>query len=183
MISNLTLWVVPADCRHSEHYCRHCLGHCRHCPDHCSPRESALNCVAEQRKSKETMNESFPNAFRQASPSLSSPFCTLPLHSALSLPPRPYFLPLQWHLPLEQSLLSVDKVISPGRPWRVAFRQTCKCRDTALGWGKESNLPASSASLLFHFKQFKCCLFFQLRQGQQTTTNDSLNFAILTVYF
>ena len=124
MISNLTLWVVPADCRHSEHYCRHCLDHCRHCPDHCSPREAALNCVAEQRKSKETMNESFPNAFRQASPSLISPFCTLPLHSALSLPPSAYFLPLQWHLPLEQSLLSVDKVISPGRPWRVAFRQT-----------------------------------------------------------
>ena len=176
------LWVVPPDCRHSDHYCRHCLDHCRHCPGHWSPREAALNCIAEQRESKETMNESFPNAFRQTSPSFSSPFCTLPCTVPCPVPPHPYFLPLQWHLPLEQSPLSVDKVIPPGRPWRVAFRQTCKCRDTASGWGKESNLPASSASPLFQLKRFKRCLFFQLRQVHKTT-NDSLNFAILTVYF
>ena len=176
------LWVVPPDCRHSDHYCRHCLDHCRHCPGHWSPREAARNCIAEQRESKETMNESFPNAFRQTSPSFSSPFCTLPCTVPCPVPPHPYFLPLQWHLPLEQSPLSVDKVIPPWRPWRVAFRQTCKCRDTASGWGKESNLPASSASPLFQLKRFKRCLFFQLRQVHKTT-NDSLNFAILTVYF
>ena len=54
-------------------------------------REAALNGIAEQRESKETMNESFPNAFRQTSPSFSSPFCTLPekcfLENFLLAPP------------------------------------------------------------------------------------------------